>query len=310
MQIESLKVYCDVVRHRSFSQAAQLNSITQSAVSQIVSHIEKRLGLCLIDRSTRPLRPTDAGQQYFEGCSAIVEDYVALEASLSDQQLKDESPVSVAAIYSVGLGDMQQIINEFSQRAPNSKVRVEYLHPDKVWEHVLNETSDLGLLSFPRKSRDIVAHPWREEAICLACAPSHPLASNRDVDLQQLDGEAYVAFDRELVIRRKIDRYLRDDGVKVDITMEFDNIESIKKAVSFGQGIALLPRPSLTEELNSGALVAVPLRGTGLVRPLGLIHHRHRLSPSTQKFADLLLESSNLVPTTSKNIEPLAVSGL
>ncbi|MDE0839969.1 MAG: LysR family transcriptional regulator substrate-binding protein, partial [Kiritimatiellae bacterium] len=244
------------------------------------------------------------------GCNAIVEDYIALEASLSDQQLKDESPVSVAAIYSVGLGDMQQILNEFRQRSPNSKVRVEYLHPDRVWEHVLNETADLGLLSFPRKSRDIIAHPWREEAICLACSASHPLASNRDVDLQQLDGEAYVAFDRELVIRRKIDRYLRDDGVKVDITMEFDNIESIKKAVSLGQGLALLPRPSLIEELNTGALVAIPLRGAGLVRPLGLIHHRHRLSPSAQKFADLLLESSDLAPTGSPHMQPLALSPL
>ena len=82
MQVESLKVFCDVARCRSFSQAAGLNDVTQSAVSQVVSQLEKRLGVQLIDRSTRPLQLTAAGQMYYDGCKVLLEQYLELEASV------------------------------------------------------------------------------------------------------------------------------------------------------------------------------------------------------------------------------------
>ena len=310
MQIESLKVFCDVIRHRSFSQAAQLNSITQSAASQIVSHIEKRLSATLIDRSTRPLRPTEAGSLYFERSSRIVDEYFALEASFLDKASTGDTPVSLAAIYSIGLRDMNRFVEEFHRHAPNAKVKIEYLHPDQVHEHVLNETVDLGLLSFPRKSRDLVVHAWREEEFCLACSPSHPLAKSDTISLNQLAGERFIAFSRELVIRRKIDRYLRESGVSVDNCMEFDNIENIKKAVNLGEGIAILPRPTLAQELNSGTLAAVSISGEKFCRPIGLIHHRHRLSPSAQKFMEILLHTVETPPAPSETHHNLVLSGV
>ena len=291
MQIESLKIYCDVVRHRSFSQAAELNAITQSAVSQIVSHIEKRLNVNLIDRSTRPLRPTEAGRQYFESCTRIVDDYFAVEAKLLDRSTPVDTPVSLAAIYSIGLRDMSLFVETFHRTVPGAKVKIEYLHPDEVHERVLNETADLGLLSFPRKSRDLIVHPWREEEICLACSPTHPFAQRTKIRPVQIEGQRFVAFNRELEIRRKIDRYLRENGVNVDICMEFDNIENIKRAVCLGEGMALLPRPTLDQEVSSGAIAAVPLSGEKFYRPIGLIHHRHRLSPLAQKFLEILMHT-------------------
>ena len=73
MQFESLKVFCDVARHRSVSQAAAANDVSQSAASQIVLQLEKRLGVKLIDRSTRPLQLTREGQVYYDGCRGLVE---------------------------------------------------------------------------------------------------------------------------------------------------------------------------------------------------------------------------------------------
>src|ERR1700741_4966187 len=122
MQMASLKVFCDVARHRSFSQAAQANEITQSAVSHIVSQLERRMDVQLIDRSTRPLQLTGLGQTYYEGCKALLEQYGELEASIRNAQEDLAGTVQVAAIYSVGLGDMGQYVQRFTHDQPRAQV--------------------------------------------------------------------------------------------------------------------------------------------------------------------------------------------
>jgi DNA-binding transcriptional LysR family regulator len=292
MQIESLEVFCDLARYRSFSQAASANDRSQSAVSQMVVQLEKRLGVQLVDRSTRPLQLTPLGKIYYDGCKALVEQYHELEASIRNAQAQLASTVQVAAIYSVGLGDMGQYVDCFQAQHPNVKVQVEYLHPDRVYEKVQDGTADFGLVSFPRRTRDLALLPWREEVMVLACAPGHPLAGRRSIKPAQLTGEKYVGFDRGLTVRREVDRFLREQEVAVEIVMEFDNIENIKKAIAIGAGVALLPEPTLWQEVQAGTLVAVPLAGCRFVRPLGIVHRRHYQPTATaRRFMELLLQS-------------------
>lgn len=294
MQLETLKVFCDVARQRSFSQAAQANHITQSAASQMVSQLERRMQVQLIDRSTRPLQLTALGQNYYDGCKTILDQYTELEASIRSAQTQIAGTVQVAAIYSVGLGDMGQLVQRFSAQQPNALVHIEYHHPDRVYERVQEGTADLGLVSFPRKSPKLIALPWREEPMVLACAPSHPLAQNSVVSARHLSGQKYVHFDKNLVIRRQVDRYLRKQGAAVEVVLEFDNIENIKQAVAIGAGIALLPEPTLRREVRGRTLLAVPLAGPKLTRPLGIIHRRRqRLSNAALSFLNLLRAEVN-----------------
>ena len=289
VSFEALKVFCDVARHRSFSQAAATNEVTQSAASQIVLHLEKRMGVRLIDRSTRPLQLTPLGKVYYEGCKPLVEQYLELEASVREAETEIAATVQVAAIYSVGLGDMGEYVERFAAQQPNARVVLEYLHPRRVYEKVQDGTADFGLVSFPRKSRELTALPWREEEMVLACSPKHPLAQNLAVRPEQLAGEKYIGFDRDLVIRREVDRFLPGEGVAVEVVHEFDNIENIKKAIEISAGVALLPEPTLRREVEAGTLVALPLYGCRLVRPLGIIHRRHhKLGATALRFLDLL----------------------
>jgi DNA-binding transcriptional LysR family regulator len=187
---------------------------------------------------------------------------------------------------------MGQYIERFEAQQGGARVHVEYLHPDRVYEKVLEGTADLGLVSFPRASRKLNALPWREEKMVLACAPDHPLASQPIVHPEQLTRQKFIGFDRDLVIRREVDRFLRDEGADVDVVLEFDNIENIKKAVEVSAGVALLPEPTLRREVESGALVAAPLADCRLVRPLGIIHRRHhKLSANAQRFIELLRQA-------------------
>ena len=266
MQIETLKVFCDVARLRSFSQAAAASGLSQPAVSQIVLHLERRLGVQLIDRSTRPFHLTPQGQIYYDGCKGLFEQYVELEASVRRSQTELAPRVQVAAIYSVGLSDMNQYVERFASRLPDAEVHIEYLHPDLVYQRVFDGSADLGLLSYPRKSRELTALPWRDESMVLACAPDHPLARQPRVRPAQLDGLKWVGFDANLVIHKKLDGFLRARGVRVDVQARFDNIESIKRAVELSTGVALLPLPTIEREIQAGTLAGIPLAGARLLR--------------------------------------------
>jgi DNA-binding transcriptional LysR family regulator len=287
MQFESLKVFCDVARNRSFSDAAAANDLSQSAVSQIVGQLEKRLGVQLVDRSRRPLTLTREGRIYYDGCRQLVERYLSVEARVRSLNAELGSDVRVAAIYSVGLRDMSQVVERFRRQNAGVEVGIDYLHPDKVTERVLDGTADIGLVSFPQPTRKLVALPWREEEMVVACARTHPFASRRSVPAKALDGEKYVGFDKDLLVRRRVDRFLRSRAVSVDVVLEFDNIENIKQAIEISAGVALLPLPTLRREVDAGVLAAVPLDGERFVRPLGIIHRR---SPVPGRAALRLIE--------------------
>jgi DNA-binding transcriptional LysR family regulator len=301
MQFEALKVFCDIARFRSFSQAASAHGLTQSAASQIVHQMEKHLDVQLIDRSTRPLQLTPLGQLYFDGCKMLVEQYEELEASIRRAHAQRASSVEVAAIYSVGLGDMGQLIDRFKTQYAPATVHIDYVHPNTVYDKVLGRTAELGLVSFPRKQRELLILPWRDEDMVLACAPNHPLARFRSILPAQLEGVSYVAFTKDLSIRRHVDQFLREHAVTVVVESEFDTIENIKRAIEVGHGIALLPEPTFCQEVRAGSLVVRPLEGCRFVRPIGIIHRRQpRLSNAAHRFIELLQECGNsVIPFTN-----------
>ncbi|GBD35798.1 HTH-type transcriptional regulator CysL [bacterium HR36] len=301
MHLETLKIFCDVVSWRSFSRAAEANGISQSAVSQAIAQLERRLRVQLIDRSCRPLQLTPAGRIFYDGCRDLLERFQALEHSLLSGLEHLQLPVRVAAIYSVGLRDMGQYVERFRRLDPRASVHIEYLHPDQVYQRVLEGTADLGLVSFPKANRKLVALPWREEKMVVVCAPQHPWARRREIRIAALHGQPFVHFEKNLVIRRQVDRFLRQHGVAVQMVMEFDNIENIKKAVEAGAGIALLPEPTLRREVEAGTLVALTLADADLVRPLGIIYRRTpRLSLAAQRFMEVLHQ-----PDEHNNGQPL-----
>ena len=289
MQIKALKVFCDVVQQRSFSRAADENDMSQSGASQLVQQLEDSLGVRLIDRSKRPFVLTPEGEVYYAGCRDLLSRYFALEDRVMSMHQEVVGRVRVASIYSVGLHLMNSYITDFLKVFPKANVRLEYLHPHLVYQSVENDVADLGLVSYPKGSRTIEAIPWREEPMALVCAPQHPLAKREAVALEELHGCRMVSFDTDLQIRREIDRALNQHHVEVIVEMDFDNIETIKRAVEIDAGVSLLPLPTVKREVAAGSLCAVPLTTDELIRPLGILVRRGRqLSGTAQRFIDLL----------------------
>src|ERR1043166_6302945 len=289
MNIETLSLYCDVIRSGSFSLGAAAHRISQSAASQAVRQLEDEVGAQLIDRTKRPFMVTPEGKKFFDACLILMENFEKAKNEITSQRTLVSGAVRVAVIYSVGLHDMGVYSQQFTTRYPEAKIRLAYLHPNEVVDAVINDEADLGILSFPLPHRSLTIVPWHYEPMVFVCHRNHPLAKRKIVSFRDLEGEKFAAFDRSLSIRKAVDKALRQRGVNVNIAMEFDNIETIKHAIAIQSGVSIPPEPSVLREVESGILAAIPTDMPELVRPIGIIHRRQKLlTPPAQEFLQFL----------------------
>jgi DNA-binding transcriptional LysR family regulator len=293
MQIKSLQLFCDIIDQRSFSRAAEANGISQSGASQMLLHLEGELGVKLIDRSKRPFVLTNAGQIYYEGCRRLMRRYMALEEETRSVNANVSGRVSVAAIYSVGLSHMSHLVKDFMRQHPKANLSLQYEHPARVYELVRHGMIDLGLVGHPFESRSTHTISWRVEPLVLVCAPHHPLANEESIAWEQLNGMSFVAFDEDPRLRSEIDEQMAAQHVTVDVSMAFDNVETVKRAVEINAGISILPEPTVQSEVTSKTLVARPIEDLQLVRPLNILHRRNaELSTTAQRFIQLLRDTA------------------
>ena len=291
MQIRALKVFCDIVTRKSFSKAADDNGITQSAASQTIHQIESHFGVKLLDRSKRPFVMTEEGKVCFDHCVKLVRQFEELESRLSNLHSRSSDTVRVASIYSVGLSYMKQFVQRFTELNPQINVQLEYHHPSEVYNLVKSGDADLGLLSYPTATNSVAVIPWREEKMSIVISPDHPLANDHEISLNDLNGFDMVGFDQNLRIGQEINRVLANANATPNVVMEFDNIETLKRAIEINAGFSILPQAHVQREVSAGTLTAVTVNDNSLVRPVGIIHRDNiKLGKNTENFIELLIE--------------------
>ncbi len=289
MDFDRLKLFRDIAQSRSVSKGASMNGISQSAVSQYLQDLEEQMGVTLLDRGTRPLTVTEAGKLYLDMCRDTLNRRDEFQVALDVLKGQVEGTVRVASIYSVGLSELARLEKEFLRRYPQARIEVEYLRPEKVYEAVVTDRADIGLLSYPEPTKEVTVLPWRQEQMAIAASPYHPLAKNTEVSPQDLDGLDFIGFDEDLPIRKDIDRFLREHHVHVNVTLHFDNIQMIKEAVAHGSGVSIMPARVMEEEVAQGRLVPIRIAGFELFRPVGIVHRRKkRFQRAGQALLELL----------------------
>ena len=291
--MQTLKLFADVARHHSFSQAAELHGISQSAASQRIGQLEKMLGVRLLDRSVRPLALTHAGEIFAEGCASLVQQYEQLQARMMGFKKDPEGLVRVSAIYSAGIDLLSRARERFESEHEKISVEIRYDRPEQVYQSVQDGECDLGIVSYPKRWRKVDAIPLRDEVMVVVSNPHHPIARKQQIDVAVLADHEMVTFDTGLPVGRRIREYLKVHGVKPRISNVFDNIDTIKGAVAVTQQISILPKPTVIREAAAGTLAMLPLKPE-LVRPMGLIHRRgsrqnSALAPEARSFADFLV---------------------
>jgi DNA-binding transcriptional LysR family regulator len=287
MQIENFKIFADLVETKSFSKAAKLNGITQSAVSQQARAMERNFKTLMIDRSQKQFNLTREGQRIYESAKEILHVYEKLESELQEMKKVISGTIRISTIYSIGLHELPPYVKRFLQAFPSVNVRIEYRRSNLVYEDILHNAVDFGLVAFPQKQRQIEQIPFRNDRLVLITHPNHPLAKGTEVDLKTLSGHKFIGFDPDIPTRKAVDTIFRDNKLEITPVMEFDNIETVKRAVEIDHGIAIVPQATVQQELRQGTLAIVPFKGKEFTRPLAILHRKGRvLTPAMKKFIE------------------------
>jgi DNA-binding transcriptional LysR family regulator len=291
MQIESLKVFCDLAETESFTKAAQINGVTQSAVSQQISSLERQFKSLLIERSKKKFRLTREGQVLYDFSKQIIQTYDGLHSKL--QEIKDiiSGTIRVATIYSIGLHDLPPYIKKFLKDYPTVHVHVEYRRANQVYEDVLSNVVDLGLVAYPTKDSKLEIVPLRKDPMVLICHPQNPFSKQKAIKLKAITDHKFVGFEPDIPTRKALDKVLKEQNVEVKTVMEFDNIETVKRAVEIDAGISIVPLGTISQEISKQTLAAVPIEDAEMFRPLAAIYKKGKvLSPAMRQFINILKE--------------------
>jgi DNA-binding transcriptional LysR family regulator len=289
MYIDTFKVFCDLAETGSFSKAAVVNSITQSAVSQQIRALENKFQVTLVERGRRNFALTPEGCAFLAASREILEVYNNLDNRLHELRDVVAGELRIASIYSIGLHELPPCLKAFRDKFPQVEVHVEYRRSPQVYAQVAAGEVDMGLVAYPVKRSGLHAEIFSEDRLVLICHPNHPLASRKRIDLSELAGEKFIAFEPDLPTRKVIDRHLREHSVEIDHAMEFDNIETVKRAVEIESGVSIVPRNTVRQEVESGALRTVEIEGKKMSRPLGVLTKRNRArSPAHKEFVAAL----------------------
>ncbi|MEM6823379.1 MAG: LysR family transcriptional regulator [Verrucomicrobiota bacterium] len=294
MQIESFRVFRDLVESQSFSKAAQMNDITQSAVSQQIRAMEERFHIPLIERSSKRFALTREGELLYQTSKEIIVNFDTLQHQFNEMRNIVSGNIRIATVYSIGLHELPPYLKSFLKEFPNVNVHVEYRRSNQVYEEVQAGTCDLGLVAFPSHKKNLKVESFKKDRLVVICSPAHKMGSLQHIDVSDLSDCKFIGFEPDIPTRRAVDKMFRDSGIDPKPVMEFDNIETVKRAVEIDAGISIVPRATVEQEIKSGSLKALEFKNKPYHRPLGMIYKSGRvLSPALKRFLKTLKEHIN-----------------
>jgi len=274
MDLFQLEIFLTVAREGSFSRAAEKLYRTQPAVSQAIRKLEREIGEALFDRSSRDGTLTDAGQLLQEYAQKLLNLRTEARAALTELREMHKGKLAIAANEFTCLY-LLPALAEFRRLYPMIKVTVHRALASRIPADVLKHAAELGVLSFDPEEpllRSIVV--YKDELVFIV-NPKHPLASARQVSIRQLGAEVFVAHNVQSPYRAKVIQTFKQHKTPLNMDVELPTIEAIKRFVSSGTGVALVPGLSIEAEIARGELVRIPVRELRIERKLRLVYRKN-----------------------------------
>jgi len=289
MNIETFKIFQDLAEMRSFSKVAEKNCVTQSAVSQQLAQLEMLHKCQLINRKKRPIELTREGQILYKTCKEILERYEHFKDELNTLKASSKDRINIGAIFSIGMHTLPSYIKRFMVQYPKIHVHIEYLSVERIYDRVLEGNLDIGLVAVPQRDKRLNVFTFEEEPLVLVCSPNHPFAEEKDIDIHSIQFESFIAFEKGVPTRGWIDNILERYNIVIEPILEFDNIETVKRAVEINSGISILPETAIAQETANGTIKAIAFSNERFIRPTGIIMRKNKIfSKAGQAFIQLL----------------------
>lgn len=273
VDINQLEVLVAVAKEQGFSRAAQVLHRTQPAVSQAIRRLESELGEPLFDRSSKDGTLTASGSVLFDFAEQMLN--LRKGAHTAIKELKDlhQGKLSLSANeYTVMY--LLPVLEVFRARHPHIKVEVKRSLASRIASEVLGRGVEIGVVSFKPTELAITSMPVIMDELTLIVATDHPLAGKQAVSVRDLGAESFIAHNVASPYRERVVRTFEKYRTPLNISMEMPTLESIKRLVEQGLGVALVPRLTAQSEIKRGQIAALTVREMRFERRLQLIHRK------------------------------------
>ena len=290
MELMQLEMFVAMVEEDNFHRAAERVCRTQPALSMALRKLEEEIGSPLFDRSNRNAYVlTDTGEVLYEYAKSMLdlrdETALALERIHSLQSGR----VRIGANESTSLYLLPRLILAFREQYPKIKIEAFRQSSAKLPQDLRRRNLDFGILSFSPEDSDLEATPLMRDRMVLIVSPKHRLAERDRAHIKELGEESFIAHSPKSPSRKKVIDAFRRFQTPLNITIEIDTIESIKKFVAMNMGVGFVPMMCVEEEVERGSLAVVPVEGFSYERTLWVARRRTDAhSHATKAFMEVI----------------------
>ncbi|MEW5975551.1 MAG: LysR family transcriptional regulator [Acidobacteriota bacterium] len=293
MNLDQIRNFYEVAVHKSFTLAAEKLYRTQPAISTQVRILEEELGEKLFDRIGKRICLTQAGEILFTYAEKLLRLHDEAKLAITELNQTPKGRIQVGANEATCIYVLPQIFALFKAKYPDVQISIYRNFSKKVVDKVLDNQLDFGIVTLPVSDRDVHMIPIAEDELWLITCPSHPLASRPAVSLNELIPHPII-FHKAGTTRERLMKHFGKLWDKLNISMELASIETIKKFVSIGMGVSIVPKSYVTDEVQRGSLRVVRIKNLKLLRKLGLIYRKNRyLSRAGKAFLEVVEEYLN-----------------
>ena len=287
--LRQIEVFVAVARDESVSAAARALSLSQSATSSALGDLERQFDRVLFDRLGRSLRLNEAGRQLLPQAVELLDRSAEIESLLRGGPTFGS--IHIGATLTIGNYLATLIVADYLRRFPDSRVRLEVHNTARIVEQLLHFELDLGLIEGPCHESELQVEPWVADELVVFCAPGHRLAGARELGVDELAGEAWILREQGSGTRATFDQAMRHRRGGVDVRLELEHTEAIKRAVESGLGIGCISRLALRDAIRRGSLALIEVPELDLRRNFQFVWHRRKYHSETmQRFLALCRE--------------------
>jgi DNA-binding transcriptional LysR family regulator len=285
MDTQNLQAFIEIANSGSFSAAAEALHITQPAVSKRIATLEAQLGCKLFDRISRRVQLTEAGNKLRPKAEHILQAVLEAKRSIADLQGDVSGKLSIGISHHIGLHRLPPVLQTFSQRYPSVRFDIDFMDSEEAYEQVMHGHIELGVVTLdPTGNSPLQRQAVWQDTLVIVVAPSHPLASFDSINLDSLSQFTAIIPGLNTYTGQIIKAMFQQHGLKLDVSMSTNYLETIKMMVSIGLGWSVLPHTMIDSSLK-----ALTIKNLSLQRTLGYVFHQNRsLSNAASAFVESL----------------------
>ena len=307
--LQTFKIFVDLAETKNFSKTADRNFLTQSAISQQLTLLEKNFKNRLVNRAKGWFRLTQEGDIFLKGAQKILREYQCLLDAMYRSPTELSGVLRVQTIYSIGLHFLNKPLKSFMQTYPGIEIQLEYHRYNEIYSNVLSGECDLGIVAYASTQSNLeILKLDNEDQLIFVCHPLHSLANKNVISIRSLRGQDFIGFQQDIPTYGGISKILNKYQVDVRYRHQFDNVEIIKRSIEVGSGVSILPRSTLTPELKANTLSCSKIKEGPFFRPIALIYRKGLLFSTSQKrFVNWLIRGQSTESTVTLEKKSTAV---